>query len=186
MGSVWRMLRRWRWHQSIICRTPSVSPMPRSSSVRMAKTGSNMPASDWEGLNFISNNRGTSPHPGRLVKCHPGFGGQVQAIAPEDWRSPGLFAFPGAGEDALASWTASVLRRFSPCAERITGTGQTAHHSLSHPRAAENRSQLVTAQTALIPHAHLCLQPPCSIGGSWYRSSTHAAPAPSRILPGQD
>src|SRR5438045_330511 len=37
-----------------MCRTPSVSPTPRSFSVRMAKTGSKIPARDLVGLNFIS------------------------------------------------------------------------------------------------------------------------------------
>ena len=54
MGSVWKMFKPCRAHQSIICRTPSVSPMPRSVSVRMAKTGSRIPASDCSGLSFIT------------------------------------------------------------------------------------------------------------------------------------
>ncbi|SPE54192.1 hypothetical protein SBV1_1750022 [Verrucomicrobia bacterium] len=65
IGRVWRMLRRWRWHQSIIWRTPWVSPMPRSSSVRMANTGSRTPAKDWVGLNFISNRLA----PARRERC---------------------------------------------------------------------------------------------------------------------
>ncbi len=34
--------------------------------------------------------------------------------APEDWRSPRRFAFSGAWEGALASWTAPVLWRYDP------------------------------------------------------------------------
>src|ERR1041384_1490919 len=79
MGRVWKMLRWWRWHQVIIWRRPSVSPMPRSSSVRMAKTGSRMPAKDCSGLNFIFGPKSGRASPGNkahkyAVALHRGIG----------------------------------------------------------------------------------------------------------------
>src|SRR5262249_21373753 len=69
MGSVWKMLRPCSWHQSIICRTPAVSPMPRSVSVRMANTGSRMPARDLSGLSFISVPGRKLAYPGKDIKA---------------------------------------------------------------------------------------------------------------------